>query len=88
MNGRKGIYGPTISFLPFKRLGVLASKELMHSEYTFSARTEKGPVTPRIVRGWIENLSRHNEQSVPPLCLHEAVDSRVLRLEDDYHAFL
>jgi hypothetical protein len=22
----------------------------------FSARTEKGPVTPRIVRGWIENL--------------------------------
>lgn len=23
----------------------------------FSARTEKGPVTPRIVSGWIENLS-------------------------------
>jgi hypothetical protein len=22
----------------------------------FSAKTEKGPVTPRIVRGWIENL--------------------------------
>ena len=88
MNGRKGIYEPTISFLPFNGLGVLASKELMHSEYMFSARTEKGPVTPRIVRGWIENLSRHNEQSVSPLYLDEVTDSRVVRLEDDYHAFL
>ena len=60
----------------------------MHSEYIFSARTEKGPVTPRIVRGWIENLSRHNEQSVPPFYLDEFTDSRVVTLEDDYHAFL
>lgn len=27
----------------------------------FSASTEKGPVTPRIVKGWIENLRVHTQ---------------------------
>ena len=31
-------------------------KESAHNVYTYSARTEKGPVTPRIVSGWIEKL--------------------------------
>ena len=33
-------------------------KESLHREYMFSASTEKGPVTPRIVRGWIERTEK------------------------------
>lgn len=28
----------------------------MHSLYIVSARTENGPVTPRMVKGWLERL--------------------------------
>ena len=38
--------------------GILTLKEVSQSENMFSARIEKGPVTPRIVKGWIENLER------------------------------
>lgn len=31
-------------------------KEFTESSWIFSASTEKGPVTPTMVRGWIENL--------------------------------
>jgi hypothetical protein len=31
-------------------------KLVEQSEYMFSARIEKGPVTPKIVNGWIEKL--------------------------------
>ena len=30
----------------------------------FSAKTENGPVTPRMVRGWIENLSKPGGQKM------------------------
>jgi hypothetical protein len=36
--------------------GTLTPKESMHNVYMFSASTEKGPVTPSIVRGCIESL--------------------------------
>lgn len=36
--------------------GTLTPKESMHNVYMFSASTEKGPVTPNIVRGCIESL--------------------------------
>ena len=39
------------------------------SEYIFSARTENGPVTPRIVKGWMEKLTIN------------ACEPRTLRLE-------
>jgi hypothetical protein len=37
---------------------ILTEKLFAHNSYMFSARTEKGPVTPRMVRGWIEKLDR------------------------------
>ena len=36
--------------------GVRTSNDNVHKEYMFSARTENGPVTPSMVRGWMENL--------------------------------
>jgi len=41
--------------------GTLTPKESMHNVYMFSASTEKGPVTPNIVRGCIESL-------IGPIC--------------------
>lgn len=38
------------------KAGTLTPNESMHSVYMFSARTEKGPVTPNIVSGCIESL--------------------------------
>ena len=38
--------------------GVLTLKEVSQRENIFSARIEKGPVTPKIVNGWIENLEK------------------------------
>ena len=35
---------------------LLTPKESVHREYIVSARTEKGPVTPKMVSGWMENL--------------------------------
>ena len=41
----------------------LTSKEPTHREYMFSARTENGPVTPRIVKGCTEKLHRHKSRN-------------------------
>ena len=38
--------------------GILTLKEVSQRENIFSARIEKGPVTPKIVNGWIENLEK------------------------------
>jgi len=35
-------------------------KEVSQRENIFSARIEKGPVTPRIVNGWTENLEKYD----------------------------
>ena len=43
----------------------LTLKELIHNENIFSASTENGPVTPRIVRGWIDNLYSFSMSSFP-----------------------
>ena len=45
-------------------MGVLTSNERVHKEYIFSARTENGPVTPSMVRGWMENLRMTRSQTL------------------------
>ena len=39
-----------------REIALITLKLSLHRLYMFSARTEKGPVTPTIVNGWIENL--------------------------------
>ena len=42
----------------YENEGIFTLKEVSQRENIFSASIENGPVTPRIVNGWIENLEK------------------------------